>query len=41
VFLEPLHGFALFTSIAFVSALLIDLFLSPALLMKWNERHAA
>jgi len=39
-FFEPLHGFALFSSIAFVSALLIDLFLFPALLMKWDKQHA-
>ncbi|HIC26869.1 MAG TPA: RND family transporter, partial [Gammaproteobacteria bacterium] len=38
-FFIPLHGFVLFSSIAFISALIIDLLLFPALLITWDKRH--
>ena len=39
-FFLPLHGFVLFSSIAFVSALVIDLLLFPALLINWDKRYS-
>jgi hypothetical protein len=39
-FFLPLHGFVLFSSIAFVSALVIDLLLFPALLITWDKRYS-
>lgn len=38
-FFIPLHGFVLFSSIAFISALMIDLLLFPALLITWDKRY--
>ena len=38
-FFIPLHGFVLFSSIAFISALIIDLLLFPALLITWDKRY--
>ena len=38
-FFIPIHGFVLFSSIAFLSALLIDLLLFPALLITWDKRY--
>ncbi len=39
-FFIPLHGFVLFSSIAFISALIIDLLLFPALLITWDKRYS-
>ena len=39
-FFIPLHGFVLFSSIAFVSALIIDLLLFPALLITLDKRYS-
>jgi len=38
-FFIPIHGFVLFSSIAFLSALIIDLLLFPALLITWDKRY--
>ena len=39
-FFIPIHGFVLFSSIAFLSALIIDLLLFPALLITWDKRYS-
>jgi len=38
-FFIPIHGFVLFSSIAFLSALIIDLLLFPALLITWDKKY--
>ena len=38
-FFIPIHGFVLFSSIAFLSALIIDLLLFPALLISWDKSY--
>ena len=38
-FFIPIHGFVLFSSIAFLSSLIIDLLLFPALLITWDKRY--
>ena len=38
-FFIPIHGYVLFSSIAFLSALIIDLLLFPALLITWDKRY--
>ena len=39
-FFIPIHGFVLFSSLAFISALIIDLLLFPALLITWDKRYS-
>ena len=39
-FFIPIHGFVLFSSLTFISALIIDLLLFPALLITWDKRYS-